>query len=46
MEKATRITPYQTLSLKENSNFEAVKSAYKHLAKTHHPDKGGRKDTM
>ena len=32
---------FQALGLKETADLDAVKNAYRQLAKTHHPDKGG-----
>ena len=34
-------TDYQTLGLKPDASMDDVKTAYRNLAKQHHPDKGG-----
>lgn len=33
--------PFEILSLDANANITSIKSAYRSLSKTHHPDKGG-----
>lgn len=35
---------YDVLGLNKNSNEDEIKHAYRNLAKTHHPDKGGSKE--
>tara|TARA_Y100001968_G_C19346434_1_gene712298 strand:+ start:214 stop:906 length:693 start_codon:yes stop_codon:yes gene_type:complete len=37
------IDPYKTLGLKNNATFLEIKTAYRNLVKTHHPDAGGDK---
>lgn len=36
--------PYKILGIKRDANLQEIKSAYKHLARKNHPDKGGDAD--
>ncbi len=36
--------PYKILGIKKDANLQEIKSAYKHLARKNHPDKGGDAD--
>lgn len=40
----TRTKVLKTLKLNETANFETIKSTYRKLAKTHHPDRGGNQE--
>ena len=40
----TAMDPYQALDLSADATVEAVKAAYRRLARTHHPDRGGDTD--
>ena len=40
------IDPYQILNIPHESTLEDVKEAYRQLARTHHPDKGGNQETF
>ena len=40
------IAAYKTLLLQPNAPIDVIRSMYRFLAKTHHPDKGGNPEAM
>jgi DnaJ-class molecular chaperone len=41
MQKTIVSDPYQILGIKKGAGADEIRSAYKRMARTHHPDKGG-----